>query len=132
MDYIEISDKLFDQLTLPYIYYTQDTIGQKTILARYIGTLSGDILLIPSSYLLSYSAVIAGLTQIQIEYIAKNAPVNYKKELANSMTMDYRMKEVFEIAKAMDEDLGDGVEQNQKRIKSVQQYILDNWVVFQF
>jgi len=32
----------------------------------------------------------------------------------------------------MDEDLGEGVVQNQKRIERVYQYIKDNWVAFQF
>jgi hypothetical protein len=42
------------------------------------------------------------------------------------------MKEVFEIVKMMDDDMGNGVTQNQKRIKDVRQYVLDNLVVFQF
>jgi len=42
------------------------------------------------------------------------------------------MKGVFEIVKAMDEDLGRGSTSNQDRIKKVIQYIKDNRVTFKF
>jgi hypothetical protein len=39
---------------------------------------------------------------------------------------------VFEIAKAMDEDLGRGATQNQDRVRNVIQYIKDNRIAFEF
>jgi hypothetical protein len=131
-DYSDIQDKIFEQLTVPYVYYAQESIGQKKMLAIYISSLDSEILLIPSAYIFSYDAVIAGLTEKQIEYISKNAPREYKNELVKTVQNEYKMKEVFEIVKMMDEDLGDGNIQNQKRIKSVYRYILDNWAVLQF
>lgn len=132
IDYSEIKDKIFEQFCIPYVYYAQKTIGQEVMLARYIFNIAGEDLLIPSYYIFSYNAVIAGLNEKHIEYIAKNAPADYKKELAIAILNEYKRKEVFEIAKMMDEDLGDGIVQNQKRIKNVYQYVSDNWAVFQF
>lgn len=132
IDFENIKEDIVDRLVLPYVFYMQETIGQKVVLARYILSVDNDVLLIPSCYLFSYDAIIAGLDEKKIEYISKNAPVEYKKELLNSISSDYRMKEVFEIARMMDEDLGEGVTQNQKRVKNVYQYILDNIAVFQF
>ena len=80
----------------------------------------------------SYAAIVAGLTEKQVEYVAKNAPKDYKIELAKSISNEYKMQEVMKIAKIMDDDMGDGITQNQKRIKAIHQYVLDNWTVFQF
>ena len=125
-------DKVLDEFSIPHIVFSQDTIQQKKMLAWHISSLSGEEVLLASSLSFSYEGVIAGLTVSQIEYFAKNAPENYKKELANSFLNEARMNEVFEIAKMMDDDLGNGVKRNQERIKNVYQYIYDNLVVFQF
>lgn len=132
LDYSEIQENIFQQLTLPYVYYAQETMGQKVILARHILNLDNDSLLIPACTMFSYPAIFAGLNENKIGYIIKNAPTDYKKIIAETITNEMKMKEVFEIAKMMDEDLGEGITQNQKRIKNVYQYILDNWAVFQF
>lgn len=129
-EYIE--EKVLDEFTIPHIVFSQDTIQQKKTLARRISTLNGEELLLASIIAFSYGSIIAGITTDQIEYFAKNAPINFKKELARSILTDYRMKEVFEIAKMMDDDMGEGVMQNQKRMQDVQRYISDNWAVFQF
>jgi hypothetical protein len=120
------------KMVIPHVVFSQDTISQKKMLAMYVATSKANELLIASSFAFSYEGFIAGITIEQIEYFAKYAPVNYKQELANSIISEYRTKEVFEIAKMMDEDLGEGITQNQKRIKSVYRYISDNWAVFQF
>lgn len=127
-----VEDDLLERLVLPYVCYPQQDIRQRKILAWHVNSLSGDELLLPSAFLFSYAGIVAGINEKQIEYVAKNAPSDYKKELLTSILNEYRMKEVFEIAKMMDEDMGEGVMQNQKRIKNVQRYISDNWAVFQF
>lgn len=121
-----------EKATIPHIVFFQDNLTQKRILAEHIYSLENEEILFIAIAAFSHPSVIAGITTNQIEFFVKNAPMNYKNELAKSLNIDYRMKEVFEIAKAMDEDLGEGLMQNQKRIKSVQQYISDNWAVFQF
>lgn len=125
-------DNVLNRFVLPHIAFSQDTIQQKKALAWHTSALKGEELLLGSAFAFSYEGLIAGITSEQIEYFAKHAPENFKKELANSILTEYRMKAVFEIAKMMDDDLGDGVMQNQKRIKSVYRYILDNWTVFNF
>ena len=131
-DYSELSEKILDQLAVPYTYFPQQSDGQKAILARYTMNLKEELSLIPSCYAFSYSGIIAGLTEKQVEYLAKNAPKDYKLELAKSIFDEYKMEDVMKIAKMMDEDLGTGITQNQKRIRDVHQYVLDNLVVFQF
>ena len=132
IDHSEMSEKILNQLAIPYVYFPQQSNGQKAILARYIMTLSEDLLLIPSCYAFSYSGIVAGLTEKQVEYLAKNAPKDYKLELAKSILDEYKMEDVMKIAKMMDDDMGNGVMQNQKRVRDVRQYVLDNLVAFQF
>ncbi|NTW26907.1 MAG: hypothetical protein HGA36_01140 [Candidatus Moranbacteria bacterium] len=127
-----IEDRVMDEFSIPHIAFPQDTIQQKKALARRISTLKCEELLLASTMAFSYEGIIAGITIEQIEYFAKNAPINFKKELIKSILTEYRMKEVFEIAKSMDDDLGEGIMQNQNRIKKVIQYIQDNGAVFQF
>lgn len=126
------ADNVLEKIIIPHIVFLQDTIQQKRTLAWHISSLKGEEILLASAMAFSYESIIAGINAEQIEYFAKNAPINFKKELAKSFVTEYRMKEVFEIAKLMDEDLGEGIQQNQKRIESVSQYVKDNWIVFQF
>ncbi len=124
-------DKVLDEFVIPHIAFPQDTIAQKKALAWHIASLKSEELLFASAIAFSYSSIIAGITAEQIEYFAKNASKNHKQELVKSIVTDYRMKEVFEIVKMMDEDMGEGISQNRKRIESLYQYILDNREVFQ-
>jgi hypothetical protein len=77
-------------------------------------------------------SVFAGLNEKHINYIAKNAPRDYKKNILQTIRDPEMLQEVFEIAKAMDKDLGENVTQNQDRLKNIIQYIKDNHVVFEF
>ena len=131
MNFDEIRDNILNKLSIPHAYFPQENIGQKKTLARHIFSLKNEYILLPTYFAFSYTSIIAGLSEKHIEYVAKNAPVEYKKELATTILNKYKMKEVFEIAKAMDEDLGENLNQNQQRIKRVYQYICDNWSVFQ-
>lgn len=90
-----------------------------------------EILLINSSGFYT-DAVFAGLSGKHIEYIAKNAPSDYRQEIMNLLSQDYKHKEIMEIAQAMDEDLDDGSTKNQERVKNVIQYIKDNAEIFKF
>lgn len=88
------------------------------------------LLVVPSGF--NNSLVFAGLTIAHIEFLAKNAPNEYKQELLATINADYKLQEIFEITKSMDDDLGENVTQNQKRIKNVIQYIRDNQIAFEF
>jgi hypothetical protein len=128
----DFESNILGKLSIPHAFFPQDTISQKKALAWHTASLSGEEVLLASSFAFSYEGIIAGLTVSQIEYFSKNAPISFKKELINSILNEDVMKEVFEIVKMMDDDMGNGVTQNQKRIKDVRQYVLDNLVVFQF
>ena len=127
-----LEEVILDELSIPHIAFPQDTIQQKKALARHIFFLKEEELLFASSFSFSYTSIIAGITLKHIEYFAKNASMNYKNELYNSFVSQYKVKEVFEIAKAMDEDSGEEITQNQDRIRNVIKYISDNRAVFQF
>ncbi|MEI7891175.1 MAG: hypothetical protein WCI36_04395 [bacterium] len=126
------SDNILNEFVIPHIAFPQDTIQQKKILAWHIVSLKKEDLLFSSAFAFSYQGLIAGINTVQIEYFAKNATISQKKELLISMLADYRMKEVFEIAKLMDDDMGENISQNQQRVKNVQRYVFDNLPVFQF
>lgn len=123
---------ILEKFSLPHIFFPQNTIQQKEMLAWHVASLSGEEILLASSFAFSYEGFLAGLTMSQIEYFAKNAPVNYKRELINSINKEYKIKEVMEIAKMMDDDLGGGARRNQDRVMNVRQYVYNNQEVFQF
>lgn len=125
-------DNLIEKLTLPYLSIEENSMRSKTNLAMDTLGLDNEILLIPSHSMFSYSAILAGLSEGQIEHIAMNAPSDYKKELLNSIMQAYKIKEVFEIAKAMDTALATNSTKNQERVQNVIQYIKDNQIVFEF
>lgn len=128
----DLRDKIFEQLTMPYIYFSQEDDDQKVIFAEYIKNLDPETLLIPSSHIFSYPTVLAGITEKHIEYMAKKAPENYKKEIISAIMKDHRMEEALKIADLMDGKEGKGGEENRLRLKRVVQYIWDNKDVFEF
>jgi hypothetical protein len=125
-------DDFFEKTTIPFIYFSQDKIESKKQLAIYVHRLESSLLLIPTSWMFSFPAVIAGLSFEKVNYVASKAPDAYKKELLETVKTEYKIKEIFEIAKSMDDDLGDQIKQNQERVKNVIQYVKDNQIAFEF
>lgn len=90
-----------------------------------------DLLLIsPSGF--GESAVIAGLSEKNIEHFMKGAPREHKENLLSVVSNNLLMEDAWEIAKSMDEDSGSGQTQHQDRVKKVFQYIKDNRAMLQF
>jgi len=116
----------------PHLLSSQNDILTKKKIAFLMASKNeGEILLIsPSGFL--YSAVLAGITEKNIEYIAKNAPQECKKNIMQALSNQETMKEIMEITKAMDDDLGHNTTKHEDRIRNVIQYIKDNIQVFQF
>jgi len=127
-----IKEDITDKLIFPYIFFQQENVEQKIILANYIKRLDFVSLLLPSSTCFSYDSIVAGLSEKHIEFITNNAPMNYKKSILESLSKKYKIDEIFEIAKVMDEDLGSNSTQNQNRVRNVIRYIKDNLPAFQF
>jgi hypothetical protein len=127
-----LEDDILEKLVLPYLSIKNNSLNEKKELALDTYKLNGEILLLPAPTMFKYSAIISGISEKQIEYISNNAPSEYKKELLESILQSYKVKEIFEIAKAMDDDLGRGSMQNQDRVRNVIQYIKDNRIAFEF
>lgn len=115
----------------PHTFRYQN-ISQKKDMAGYFLSKNVDELLLITSSGFSTGFILAGISEKNIEYIAINAPNEYKEEIIKSLTQEHVRQEVFEIAREMDDDLGKGMTQNQDRVRNVIQYVLDNRVVFQF
>lgn len=125
-------DEIIEKMTLPYLSIREASIASKMNLAIKTLELDNETLLIPAYSMFSYSAILAGLSEKQAEYIAKSAPSDYKKELLSSIMQPYKIREVLEIAKVMDTDIATNSTKNQERVRNVIQYIKDNQIVFEF
>lgn len=131
---IELDKELYLRgiLAEPHLSYVSETLlERKKVVYLVLQRNETDILLIDSSGFL-IDSVFAGLTEKHIEYIAKNAPNNYKENLLKILKDTEMMKGVFEIAVDMDTDIGKNITQNQDRVKNIIQYIRDNKIVFEF
>ncbi|OGI15588.1 MAG: hypothetical protein A2Z52_01130 [Candidatus Moranbacteria bacterium RBG_19FT_COMBO_42_6] len=90
-----------------------------------------DEILLISSPGFGNASVVAGLTEKNIEYLAKKGPRDFKEAILKILQDQIALKEILEIAKSMDDDVSGNATQNQSRIKNVIQYIKDNRVVFE-
>jgi hypothetical protein len=116
----------------PHFSYIESTLlNKKTVSYSIIPRKESDILLIASSGFL-IDSVFAGLTEKQIECIAKNAPEDYKTNILKILNEPEMMKGIFEIARSMDQDAGGNDRKNEERVDNVIRYINDNQVAFEF
>lgn len=120
------------ELKTPHLLYRDINIYKEQKIAFSVLARKAEEILLINSSGFGVAAVLAGLTAEHIEFLVKNAPSEYRQEIWSSISADYKIQEIFEIAKAMDEDLGENVTQNQARVKSVIQYIRDNQIAFEF
>lgn len=116
----------------PHFSYIESTLANRKKVSMAILQRNVDSILSIDSSGFIVDSIFAGLTEKHIEYIAKNAPKDCKDNILKILKDKEMMGGVFEISKAMDEDLGGGVTQNQDRVKNVIQYIKDNQPVFEF
>lgn len=115
----------------PYLEYFNMSSSDGKMIANNVHQRTSEDLMLISKAGYCVEAVFAGLKTEHMEYFAKHAPMEYKLELMEIFKDQDGMNGVWEIAKAMDEDAGDGSTKNQERVKNVIQYIQDNRVVFQ-
>jgi hypothetical protein len=121
-----------NNLREPHFSYAEDSVLNKKKASILMMHKSNDEVLLVDSYGFNFDSIFAGLTERHIEYIAKSGPKNYKDNIMKILKDQEMMKGVFEIAKALDDDAGRNVTDNQERIRNVIQYIKDNRVVFEF
>jgi len=121
----------WENFSTPFLSYLGSSIIERKHVAGDIKMRKPEDVLLVDKFGLSVDAVFAGLNEKQIEFFAKNAPLEYKKEMASIFSDQEMMDGVWEIVRAMDNDEGDGSTENQDRIKRVVQYIQDNRIAFQ-
>jgi hypothetical protein len=129
---LEEKVKIREGLKEPHFSYIESKLLNRTKVAfSILQRKEADILLV-DSYGFSIDSVFAGLSEKNIEYIAKNGPKNYKNNILKILGDQGMLKGVFEIAQAMDEDMNGDTTRNQERVRNVIQYIEDNKIAFQF
>lgn len=130
MDHIQLEFELIDQIEHPHLSFTDNAKAKKNIAYQILNNYLANEIIIIDPYGFSIDSVFAGLTEAHIEYIAKNAPSDYKKAISSILKDEEAMKNINEIVKDMDNDKGGNL--NQTRINNVIQYIKDNKIVFEF
>lgn len=116
----------------PHLLYKKlDSVAKKNIAYNVLSRKAEEVLLISATGF-SEESVLAGLSEKQIEYIAKNGPRKYKENILNIFSDESSISEIKEIIKTMDGDAIGGETPNQQRMRNVMRYISDNQRVFQF
>jgi hypothetical protein len=116
----------------PHFSYLEDSVLNRKRVSGLVMSKNNDEILLVDSYGFNFDSIFVGLTEKHIEHITKNAPKDYRENILKLLGDQEMMKGVFEIAKAMDGDLGRGSTQNQDRARNVIQYIKDNRIAFEF
>lgn len=116
----------------PHLLFSKNDFFSKKNIAYIVLAKKEDEILLINPMGFRDSAVLAGISEKNIEYIAKFGPREYKEIILNTIRKKDIINEILEIGKVMDEDLSNGVSYNQKRIKKVLQYINYNSIVFLF
>ena len=129
---IEEELEIEERISEPFSNYFSGSLSEKKRVSLSIFQRKENEILLVNNYGFTIDFIFSGLTEKHIEHIANNAPKDYKENIMKILQDQEMMKGVFEIAKAMDEDLGRGATQNQDRVRNVIQYIKDNRVAFQF
>ena len=122
--------EMIDKFEHPHLFFVGENEKKKNISYQIIKDYATGEILIIDPYGFSIDSVFAGITETHIEYIAKNAPNDYKKAILNILKDRDAMKSVFEIVKDMDNDISSNL--NQNRTNNVIQYIKDNQAAFKF
>jgi len=132
MDYIKFEIELEDKLQHPHLFAVDGVGAKKKIALQVYSVVQETDLLLIDPLGFSNDAILAGITEKQIEYLAKNAPQVYKENIVGALKNKETAAGIFSLAKALDEDLDRNSQQNQLRVQHVIQYIKDNLPAFQF
>jgi hypothetical protein len=116
----------------PHLQTANINMNSEKRVSRNILSRKEDEILLVNSNAFSRISVIAGLSEKHIEYIAKNAPQDYKTNIFKILRDSDMMNGVFEIARSMDQDAGNSDSRNEDRINNVIRYVNDNQIAFEF
>ncbi len=120
------------KIEMPHLLHKANSlIAKKNIAYVVLAKKEDEILLIsPSGF--GEASVATGLNEKDIEYFARRASREHKENLYSLIANELLIKNIWDIAKAMDEDFAEGSKNNQQRVKNVLRYIYDNQLVFHF
>lgn len=118
-------------IQMPHLMFPElDDVSKRKIAESVFGRKPDEVLLI-TSLGFETSSVVAGLSLQAIEYIAKNAPLEYRESIWSVIDNGAEVKDMLKIAKAMDDGRGNGSRVHQERVLNLIQYVKDNQVAFQ-
>lgn len=120
------------KIQTPYLAYENDDLVTKRNIAFDVLSRKAEDILLINAFGFREEAVLAGITEEQIEYIAKHGPRKYKENIIKTFSNEYSVLEIEEIVKMMDEEEGEGKNNNWQRMRNVMRYIGDNQKVFAF
>ena len=132
MDYLQTEIEIIDHLQHPHLFDYGSMSEKKNIAYQILNNYKNEEIFIVDPYGFSTTSVFAGLSEKSIELIAQKGPADYKRNILSLLKNTAAIKEVLEIAKLMDDDLGNNSTKNQERIQNVIKYISDNKIVFEF
>lgn len=117
------------EIKTPHLVYKNFSSTAKQRVAYSILSRKPEEILLINSPGFYVDAVFAGLSENQIEFIAKNGPLEYKQCLLDFLR-EGNVEGALGVAKEMDEDSGTNTTKNQERVATVIQYIKDNQKAF--
>ncbi len=118
------------EIQSPYFLRNNDSLNSKQRIAYSILKRKPEEILLLNDSAFCLDSVFAGITERQIEYFAKKAPVNYRESIMKIFEENGDLDGAWEIVKSMDKEGSLNSNSNQKRFKKVVQYIRDNYAVF--
>ena len=119
-------------IKMPHLMHEKiDAVAKISIAQSILVRKPEDIMLI-SSMGFETSSIIAGLSSQAIQYIATNAPLEYRRSIWSVIDNGAEVADILKIAKIMDDDRGSGSTAHQERVLNLIQYIKDNRIAFEF
>ena len=127
LEEFDIMRKLQFPHTLPH-----GDLIQSSSVSSYISSKNADELLLITPSGFSNDFIFAGLLDTHIEFLANNAPREYKEEIIPLALEEENITSELEIAMHLDGNMRVASNMNQIRVKNVIQYIKDNRIAFEF
>lgn len=119
------------KIKFPHLEYTKiSSISKRKVAYDILFRKNEDIILInPSGF--KNASVLAGLNEKHVEYLMKNATLEYRIAMREAFSDGNIIEEMRSIARDMDDDVN-MENRNQTRLSNICRYIYDNWNVILF
>lgn len=114
-----------ERLIYPNFVLRADTITEKSRLADEISRRTPQQLLFLGGIALSEPAVVAGLAPEYVEHLIRSGSLPQKAGFLGIIESDERKKELRDIARKLDFDIGEKSRAHQERIEGIIAYLTD-------